>query len=86
MNIQIITTNMKIEYLCLITNKLLYTRVLSNFSFYSIIIKIVIYKEMIEMPNLKEDVDVYKMYSKDSTISKDEFLQKYKITENRSFR
>ena len=41
---------------------------------------------MIEMPNLKEDVDVYKMYSKDSTISKDEFLQKYKITENRNFR
>ncbi len=38
------------------------------------------------MSNLKEDVDVYKMYSKDSTISKDEFLQKYKIIENRTFR
>ena len=38
------------------------------------------------MPNLKEDVDVYKIYGKDSTLSKDEFLKKYKITENRAFR
>lgn len=38
------------------------------------------------MSNLKEDVDIYKMYSKDSTISKDEFLQNYKITQNRTFR
>lgn len=38
------------------------------------------------MPNLKEDVDVYKMYCEDSTISKEEFLKKYKITEKRTFR
>lgn len=38
------------------------------------------------MPNLKEDVDVYKMYGEDSNISKDEFLKKYKITEKRTFR
>ena len=37
------------------------------------------------MPNLKEDVDVYKMYGKDCTLSKDEFLQKYNISENRTF-
>ncbi len=38
------------------------------------------------MANLKEEVDVYKLYGKDSTCSKEEFLQKYKITENRTFR
>ena len=34
------------------------------------------------MHNLKEDVDVYKMYGDDSKISKDEFMKKYKITES----
>lgn len=34
----------------------------------------------------KEDVDIYNMYGKDSSISKNEFLQKYRINENRSFR
>lgn len=36
------------------------------------------------MPNLKEEVDVYKMYGEDSKISKDEFMQKYKVNENRT--
>lgn len=34
---------------------------------------------------LKEDVDVYNMYGKDSSVSQNEFLQKYRINENRSF-
>ena len=34
----------------------------------------------------KEDVDIYNMYGKDSSISKNEFLQKYRINENRSFK
>lgn len=38
------------------------------------------------MPNLKEDVDVYKMYAKDSIFSKEEFLKKYNVNENRTFR
>lgn len=38
------------------------------------------------MPNLKEDVNVYKMYGKESIMPKDEFMKTYKISENRSFR
>lgn len=38
------------------------------------------------MSSLKEDVDVYQMYGKDSSISKNEFLQKYKISEKRTFK
>ncbi len=34
------------------------------------------------MANTKEDVDVNKMYANDSKLSKIEFIQKYKITEN----
>ena len=34
------------------------------------------------MLNLKEDVDVYEMYGKDSKMSKDEFLAEYKVTES----
>ena len=34
------------------------------------------------MVNLKEDVDVYEMYGKDSKMSKDEFLAEYKVTES----
>ena len=34
------------------------------------------------MANTKEDVDINKMYANESKISKDEFIQKYKITEN----
>ena len=34
------------------------------------------------MANTKEDVDINKMYASESKISKDEFIQKYKITEN----
>ena len=34
------------------------------------------------MLNLKEDVDVYEMYGKDSKMSKDEFLAEYKVSEN----
>ena len=41
---------------------------------------------MVIVPNLKENVDIYKMYGKDSTISKDDFLKKYKITMNRTFK
>lgn len=37
------------------------------------------------MSNLKEDVDVNKMYGRDSIISKDEFLKKYEFKENRTF-
>ena len=33
------------------------------------------------MHSLKEDVDVYEMYGKDSEMSKDEFLEKYKVKE-----
>ena len=33
------------------------------------------------MHNLKEDVDVYKMYGNDSKMPKDEFMKKYKINE-----
>ena len=38
------------------------------------------------MSNLKEDVDINLMYGKESTISKDVFLQKHKISENRTFK
>lgn len=34
------------------------------------------------MANTKEDVNINKMYASESKISKDEFIQKYKITEN----
>ena len=34
------------------------------------------------MLNLKEDVDVYEMYGKDSKMSKEEFLAEYKVTES----
>ena len=34
------------------------------------------------MINLKEDVDVYEMYGKDSKMSKDEFLSEYKVAES----
>ena len=34
------------------------------------------------MANTKEDVDINKMYASESKISKGEFIQKYKITEN----
>ena len=34
------------------------------------------------MLNLKEDVDVYEMYGKDSKMSKDEFLSEYKVAES----
>ena len=34
------------------------------------------------MLNLKEDVDVYEMYGKDSKMSKEEFLSEYKVTES----
>ena len=33
------------------------------------------------MHSLKEDVDVYEMYGKDSEMSKDKFLEKYKVKE-----
>lgn len=36
--------------------------------------------------NLKEEVDVYKMYGTESTISKEDFFQKYKINQNRTDR
>ena len=36
------------------------------------------------MPNLKEDVNVNNMYGKDRSITKDEFLQKYKVDEKRT--
>ena len=35
------------------------------------------------MSNLKEDVDVYKMYGKESTMKKAEFLNNYEVNENR---
>ena len=34
------------------------------------------------MPNLKEDIDIYKMYGNESAISKDEFIKKYQVNEN----
>ena len=34
------------------------------------------------MANTKEDVNINKMYASESKISKDEFIQKYKIAEN----
>ena len=34
------------------------------------------------MPSLKEDVDVYKMYGEESKLSKNEFIEKYQISEN----
>lgn len=37
------------------------------------------------MTNLKEEVDIYKMYAADSTISKEEFLQRHNINEKRDF-
>lgn len=36
--------------------------------------------------NQKEDVDVNKMYGANSTISKEEFLKKYEVNENRTFK
>jgi len=38
------------------------------------------------MSSLKEDVDVYKMYGKESIISKDEFVRTYNVNENRLIR
>ncbi len=38
------------------------------------------------MPNLKEDVDIYKMYGEESKLSKDEFLKKYQIKEERTYK
>jgi len=38
------------------------------------------------MYNIKEDVDINIMYGKESTISKDDFIQKYKINEERTNR
>lgn len=38
------------------------------------------------MPNSKEDVNAYKMYGKESMISKEEFIKKYQISEKRSFK
>lgn len=38
------------------------------------------------MHSPKEDVDVYKMYVRESTVSKDEFMEKYNVNEKRTFR
>ena len=38
------------------------------------------------MKDTKEDVNIKKMYGLESTLSKEEFLQKYKITQNRTFK
>ena len=35
------------------------------------------------MQNLKEDVDIYIMYGKESSMSKLEFIKEYQINENR---
>ena len=37
------------------------------------------------MKTKKEEVNVHEMYGKDSILSKDEFVKKYKITEKRPF-
>lgn len=37
------------------------------------------------MKDTREDVNIIEMYGLDSTLSKEEFLQKYKIKENRTF-
>lgn len=41
---------------------------------------------MIKVANIKEEVDVCEMYGKESTISREEFIKKYKVNENRTFR
>lgn len=38
------------------------------------------------MHNLKENVDINKMYCKECTISKEEFIKKYKVKDTRSNR
>ena len=37
------------------------------------------------MKDTKEEVNIIEMYGLDSTLSRDEFLQKYKIKQNRTF-
>lgn len=37
------------------------------------------------MKDTKEDVDIKEMYGLESTLSKEEFLQKYKVKQNRTF-
>ena len=36
------------------------------------------------MSNVKEEVNVAKMYGEECTLSKDEFIKKYKVSEKRS--
>lgn len=38
------------------------------------------------MQKIKEDVDIYKMYGIESSLLKDDFIQKYKIEKNRNFK
>ena len=40
---------------------------------------------MIKLANNKEDVNVSKMYGTVSTIPKEDFLKKYKVSQGRSF-
>ena len=38
------------------------------------------------MHNLKENVDIKKMYSNESAFTKSDFFERYKVSENRTFR
>ena len=38
------------------------------------------------MKDTKEDVNIQKMYGLESTLSKEEFIQKYKVKETRTFK
>lgn len=48
--------------------------------------KIIFKRQIIKMTNTKDEVDVNKMYGDYSKITRSEFLQTYKISENRTFK
>lgn len=41
---------------------------------------------MIKLKETKEDVNIKEMYGIESTLSREEFLQKYKIKQSRTFK